>query len=298
MKTHIVPAIIAAAALSTFAGCATDTVGASDPLATDTAAVCANPEGTNAGIAALVGAISLELHRWNITTDFTIVRGYNNQEQLALTSAGLAACGGTGCPMTTNMLKLQDSRVDLQAVFDGTKMSSWSFASRLVSGYRLQQSCQSGGWCPFVTGHVFTWTPSGAYTGYTITPGACDVIYRLNVNRNTAGNHAPLTDAERAGLANALKWTASNGPNPYIAFNAQPGLSTIDVDPPGGGLPSGTQTTGSDICQKFSMTNLNTPPTPCTCATNNIYMNGVLKNDVAQTPNTYFCRCPAGVTCM
>src|SRR5690349_3084733 len=143
MKNHIVPAIIAAAALSTFAGCATDSVGAagSDPLATDTAAVCANPEGTNAGIAALVGAITLELHRWNITTDFTIVRGYNNQEQLALTSAGLAACGGTGCPMTTNMLKLQDSRTDLQAVFDGTKMSAWSFASRLVTGYRVQQSC-------------------------------------------------------------------------------------------------------------------------------------------------------------
>jgi len=295
MKTRIISAV-AVAALSTLAGCSAETgdvASNNEALAQDSAAACANPEGTNAGIAALVGAISLELHRWTVTTDFYIYRGFNNQEMLGLTSAGLAACGGS-CPMTQNMLNLQDSRTDLQAVFDGTKMSAWSFASRLVTGYRNQQTCQQGGWCPFPS-HVFLWN-NGVYNGYTVTSSACQVGYRMNVNKPTAQNHANLTDAEKAQLANALKFTSGNGPNPYIAYNPLPGTSQIEVDPPGGGLPTGAQTTG-DVCQKFSPgSNINGQS--CACATNNIYMNGQLKNDVAQTPATYFCRCPAGVACM
>src|SRR6187549_4179313 len=91
------PLIIAAAALSSVAGCSSQ--ASTEVTAEDQAAVCSNPEGTNAGIAALAVAISQELHRWNITSDFYIKTGYNNQSQLALTQAGLNACGGS-CPIT------------------------------------------------------------------------------------------------------------------------------------------------------------------------------------------------------
>ena len=62
---------------------------------------------------------------------------------------------------------------------------------------------------------------------------------------------------------------------------------TVTIDPTGNLNPPG-QTTGSEICQKFSVSNIN--GTPCTCATNNIYSNGQLVNDQYLTPKTYYCR--------
>src|SRR5262249_26025849 len=152
------PLFIAAAALGSLQGCATDGNVTAEQTAEDQAAVCANPEGTNAAIAALATAITQELHRWQILSDFSVVTGYNNQQMLALTSAGLAACGGTGCPLTQNMLALQDSRMDQKVIFNGVRLSSWSYASRVVTGYGNQKACQQGGRCPFV-GHVFGWLP-------------------------------------------------------------------------------------------------------------------------------------------
>jgi hypothetical protein len=276
------PLMIAAVAMTSIAGCTGETSTASETTAEDNAAVCANPEGTNAAIAALATAVAQELHRWQITTDFYMYNGYQSQQMLGLTSAGLAACGGS-CPMTANILAMQDSRMDQKVVFDGTKLSSWSFASRLVTGFNNQKSCQQNNQCPFV-GHVFGWTPSGVYNGLTTAPGACNTAFTFNVNLPAAQNHAALTAAQLTQLNNALVWASGNGPNPYIAF--QTSASTVSIDPTGQLNPPG-QTTGSDICQKFSMTNIN--GTACTCSANNIYSNGQLKNSVALTPLTYYC---------
>ena len=276
------PLFIAAAALGSLQGCATD-ASTESLSAEDQAATCFNPEGTNAAIAALAVAMAQELHRWQVTSDLYIYRGYNNQEMLGLTSAGLAACGGS-CPMTSNILAMQDSRMDQKVVFNGVKLSSWSFASRVVTGFRNQQSCQSGGWCPFVT-HVFGWKPDNTYTNFTTAPGACDTVFTFGVTRPSAQNHAALTSTEMNNLKNALKWTEANGPNPYIAYSNT--TSTVSIDPTGDLNPPG-QTTGAEICQKFSMTDIN--GTPCTCAANNIYSNGALKNDLTATPKTYYCR--------
>jgi hypothetical protein len=131
--------MFAAAAIASIAGCSTQ--ASTEMTAEQSAAVCANPDGTNAGIAALAVAMSQELHRWNISSDFYIYRGFNYQEMLGLTQAGLNACGN-GCPITSEILKMQDSRMDQKVVFNGVKMSSWNFASRLVTGYRNQVNCQ------------------------------------------------------------------------------------------------------------------------------------------------------------
>jgi hypothetical protein len=244
--------------------------------AEESAAVCANPEGTNAAIAALTAAIAQELHRWQVVTDFYEYRGYNNQLMLGLTSAGLSACGGTGCPLTSNILAMQDSRMDQKVVFNGVKLSSWSFASRLTTGWENQKVNQNAGRAPFPA-HVFSYDP---LTGNT--PGGCETLFTFGVTKPGGVN---LTAAESAQLANALIWTTGNGPNPYIAFQST--ANTVTVDPTGNLNPPG-QTTGSEICQKTSLTNIN--GTPCTCAANNIYSNGQLKNDDPLTAKTYYCR--------
>jgi len=272
------PFLIAASALAASAvGCSAETNSQAEMTAEDQAAACSNPDGTNAAIAALATAVAQELHRWEIATDFYAYVGYNNQMNLGLTAAGLNACGGS-CPMTSNILALQDTRMDMKVVFNGTKLSSWNFASRLYSGYQKQQACVSGGWCPYVS-HMFAWT------GVTTSPGACDTMFTFPVTKRASQGGGPLTATEIAGLKNALIWTAANGDNPYIAFQST--ASTVSIDPTGDLNPPG-QTTGAEICQKFSTTDIN--GSPCTCAANNIYSNGALKNDLTQTPKIYYCR--------
>ena len=273
MKAFAPLIVAAAAALSSLAGCASQT--APEMTAEESAAVCTNPEGTNAAIAALAVAISQELHRWQITSDFKVVTGYNYQQVLALTQSGLNACGGS-CPITSEILAYQDSRMDQKVVFGGNKLSSWSFASRLVTGFGNQVACQNGGRCPFVP-HMFSYNPA------ITTPGACDTLFTFPVGK--PGFAGPLTAAQVTQLSNALVWTTGNGPNPYIAFQST--ASSVTIDPTGNINPPG-QTTGSEICQKLSPSNIN--GTPCTCALNNVYSNGQLLNDQPLTPKTYYCR--------
>src|SRR6478752_9622527 len=163
--------IVAAAALSSVAGCSTET--GTELTAQEQSAVCANPEGTNAAIAALATAISQELHRWQIKTDFYVYNGYMSQQMLGLTAAGLAACGGS-CPITSEILKYQDARMDQKIVFGTVKLSSWSFASRLTTGFDNQAACQRNNQCPFVP-HVFS------YNAAATTPGACDTLFTFPV---------------------------------------------------------------------------------------------------------------------
>jgi hypothetical protein len=272
---NFVPLVLAAVALSSFAGCSTET--APEMTAEETAASCYNPEGTNAAIAALATAMSQELHRWQVTTDFYEFRGTYNQLQLGLTQAGLNACGGD-CPMTREILRYQDARLDQKIVFNGVKLSSWSFASRLTTGWENQKVCQQGGRCPFPA-HMFGYDPAAT------SPGACDTLFTFSVTKPGSMGGGPLTAGEAAQLNNALVWTTGNGPNPYIAFQSTE--STVTIDPTGNLNPPG-QTTGSEVCQKLSLTNIS--GTPCTCAANNIYSNGQLKNDQPLTPKTYYCR--------
>jgi hypothetical protein len=274
--TKFAPLMIAAIGMSTLAGCVAESTPVSEEqLAADSAAACYNPEGTNAAIAALATAMAQEAHRWEAATDFETFVGTYNQTMLRLTAAGKAACGGS-CPATENLLALQDPRMDQKVVFNGVKLSSWSFASRLVSGLDKQKACKAGGWCPYVA-HTFS-TP-------TSQTGACDTLFTFPVQKPASQGGGNLTAAQTSQLINALTWASSNGPNPYIAFQST--ASTVTIDPTGQMNPPG-QSTGAEICQKFSTTDIN--GTPCTCATNNIYSNGQLKNNDPLTPKTYYCR--------
>jgi hypothetical protein len=214
-------------------------------LGTAEEASCSNAQGTNAMIAALAVAIGRELKRWQVTTDFQLVTGYSNQQHLALTPTGLAQCTN-GCANVKALLFFQDARYDLQVVFPGgERLSSWSYAARLVAGYNEQKVCE--GRPPnntdpnncFAEQHKL----SLAYT----SPGPCDVNYTFNARTPTGGMLQ-----KPALLKNKLLWTGTT--NPYVAFTST--NSTVTIDPTWGLNETDNTTSGScqTVCTKISTT--------------------------------------------
>lgn len=139
-------ASLALAAAGLLAGCAADTA-AGPPTNEETVAyadeaVCSNPDGTNAMFAALAGAIATELHRFEIAKDLEVYRGTYNQEMLRVTQSARRLCSNN-CRNIDALLAFQDPRNDQVFTFaNGTKLNSWTFASRLVSGWRAQKVCE------------------------------------------------------------------------------------------------------------------------------------------------------------
>jgi hypothetical protein len=243
----------------------------SEATAEVTEAVCSSPDATSAAVATIAEVIGRELHRWELTTDFYKYTGYQNQLMLGLTATGLAQCGGS-CPLTASLLALQDPRMDQKVVFGSQKLSAAAFASELTTGFDNQASCNATQQCPYEA-HVLG-------TPFAASGGNCDLqLYTYSASAPGGGN---LNNV--ANLDNALFWTAHNGPNPYIAFQSTTTSVTID---PTGGLSPLSPWLDAEICQKFSLSNIN--GTPCTCAANNVYSNGQLQNLHPQVPMTYFC---------
>jgi hypothetical protein len=270
------PLIIAVAAAS-FAGCAMDSndLASSEQSEEQAAVACSNADGTNGMIAALAVAAGQEMHRWNVLTDFYEFRGFQNQLMLGITAAGKAACGTAGCPAVANILAFQDSRLDQKAVIAGTKLNSWSFASRLTAGWDKQKACTQGGWCPFQA-HQFAAASS-------ITPGNCNtsMLFAFPV---TKPGGAALTPAQIAQLNNALVFTTANGTDPFVQFTST--ATSVSVGDVGGMVPGQSE---PGPCQQFSTTNIS--GTACSCAATGV-TGGTLKNDQTLAPNTYFCRKP------
>lgn len=270
------PIIVAVAACS-FAGCALDSQEAAsgEQVEEQAATACANADGTNGMIAALAVAIARDMHRWQLTTDFYEFRGFQNQLMLGITPAGLAACGTGGCPTVANILAFQDSRLDQKAVIAGTKLSSWSLASRLTAGFDKQKACGQGGWCPFVA-HQFA-----ASSGTSAANCNTSTLFTFPVTK-PGGAALPATDI--AKLTNALTWTTANGTDPFIEFASN--TTSVSVGAVGGMVPGQSE---PGPCQQFSLSNIN--GTACACAATGVTA-GKLKNDQSLAPNTYFCRKP------
>lgn len=272
-------------ALSSFAalatGCAYDTDSAATEASNSTSEelACANPDGTNAMIAGLAAAIGKELHRWEITKDFEIYRGYQNQEMLRLTNTGKAQCGGS-CPGVDALLSYQDSRMDQQFIFPGgQRLSSWSYAARLTSGWKSQQTCDSRP----ANNHNANTCPAEVHylTQLSSVPGGCAQIITFQHAKSNGG--APLQYADQ--LINKLLW-AGGTQNPYLLFKATG--TTVEIDPTwgsGNGDPVPVAAPGScaAVCQMTSTTNI---ATQC-CQCNGV--NGKFKVSPLN-PNSYSCK--------
>lgn len=232
-------------------------LGAADQAAS----ACSNAEGTNAMIAALAVGIAQEIGRWKVGTDLRQKTCTYNQQCLELTPAAYEECRkiagkpvGTPtsqlCKNVNALLALQDARYDQTFVFpDGTKLSSYSYAARLFSGWNEQKTCEARpsnntnnpNNCP-AEEHKLTLAPNGVQPG---APGACDTYYTFNAKTPSGGNLiAPSL------LKNKLLWAGykANDPrnsNPFIDFRST--LTTVTIDPTYGLNPPEQQSGGSCI---------------------------------------------------
>jgi hypothetical protein len=229
---------------------------------------CENTDGINAATAELAATLAYELHRWNVTADLEVYED-QGQRRLGVSAQGRAACG-EDCPLTDEILSYQDPRLDQQIVLGDQKLKSSAFAARLVAGFERQVACEKDGDCvvPF---HVL------GPLQLPLKKDVCGVQYLFPVSGD-------MVDARE--LEPALTWADDETTvNPYISFQATHDSVSID---PTGIIGPGIPDSSFAICQKTSLTNIN--GTPCTCAANNIYSNGQLKNDDPLTAKTYYCR--------
>jgi hypothetical protein len=235
----IVSLVVTAAAMSTLAGCVAET---GSPEVTDQelgALECENREGTNAAIALVAEAIARDIGRFDILGDFTRLRGTYNQLEMRLKSTSVCKAGSNNCELLQSILKMQDAATDQQNSFNGTRLSAYSFASRLTTGYDVMLACVPGGWCPFEK-HVLTYQSTGA--------SACGADTHVTTYgaKNPWGGNLMNT----ANLKNALKFTEGNGQNPYLQFAST--ATTISFDP-GDETPDGSSAGATiTVDQKFS----------------------------------------------
>jgi len=178
------------------------------------------------------------------------------------------------CVTVNGLLAYQDSRLDQKFVFaDGTKLSSWSFASRLTTGYDNQKSCKQNNQCPYEA-HKLTFLSN--------VPGSCDTLSTYSAQTPAGAN---LINA--GNLKNALKFTEGNGPNPYISFSAT--ASTTTIDP--GNETEGGGTSGSTYgCTKFNpATAAPLDGQPCSCPGIAAASKLMRQATTPPTPATLYC---------
>jgi len=297
MKTRIVP-FIALAAMSTLAGCVAESGTAEESVGTQgEALVCPNQAGTNAAIAAFAVAYGTEAHRWQILADFVPAVGSYNQQTIAPSTTG--KCANHACPMTEEILRYADAKMDGKVVYDGQVLSAYNFASRLYTGYQNMQSYKSGGRFP-VPAHKIDFLKWS-----TGTICSTDVTYSAHTDTGGMLSNPDL-------LTNALRFADGNGVNPYLfVYDSanQPHVrftaDTVTVDPTGGTSGDGSTSTNAPAagCQAISRDKVNfkisTNPDvfvvgngySCDCPERGITNSaGHMRLDDPSAPNTFFCR--------
>ena len=278
----------ALAAAGIVAGCAVESGDlAQDDSAGAEQAACLNLDGTNAMLATLAAAMGTELHRFELVSDFEVYRGYNYQEMLRIKQSARSLCTNN-CRTIDAILSLQDSRTDQLFVFkDGTKLNSWTFASRLVTGWRNQKVCLDRA----------ATDPRACVTEYhylektNSVPTTCGgVDYGLNMNTykvSKANQYGQKVSPETALtnpdiLQRKLLWTDPDQTlpatgNPYLQFRILDSKVELELDPTRGG--TGDAPTAPGTCGTTSLS-YNVDPAVVvngTCCSVNGSMNTVYK---------------------
>jgi hypothetical protein len=217
---------------------------------------CANPDGTNAVMAALAVAVGHELGRWRSVLDFESAGSV-----IRLTSGtgsdgkprGKSRCSGGVCPRVEALLSLQNSNatnVYLQAETSTslTLVNPGALSSRMIAKFseqvNIDRDARDGDLNqPPKTAHSLT----GA--GIT-TLGGCGPHYKFNV-----AFAATPTTAKPAQLRRTLGFADEQ--NGWVDFRDL-GNNVVAVDPTYGLNDEDTTSTGSctAACTKVSTTNI------------------------------------------
>jgi MYXO-CTERM domain-containing protein len=195
---------------------------------TQSALICANPEGGNSGLAALAVASAKELGRWQVTTDMAITLGPKG-ERLMLTATGLARCA-SGCPNTKALLALQTFSQEVN-LGGNVNLNPLYFAQRLVAGYRNQQSCDAHPNECAAEQHKLVFVRTSA--------GACDTLSTFDATTTTGGT------LKSASLLKNKLIAYGQPSNPYLSFSSTGDTVTID---PLAHLVGGTTTAAPASC--------------------------------------------------
>lgn len=291
------------AAVGLASGCAYDVQEEAD-VGMGEEAACNNLDGTNAMLASLAAVIGHELGRWQITQDFQVTTGHNNQQILKLKDATRSKClNGSNCRNIDWMLAWQDSRADQQFVFKGgQKLNSWTYASRLVAGYNNQVTCDNRGFTD-VNGcrigekinnqwvgvsHFLKRTAREPFTSCNGLDEGLELWTFSAVRGKTDGSIGdpgvtlPLPANGANELRKKLIWayngaSSPNVPenqiNPYLVFSS-PDNMTVKIDPGGdnGEQPPPPAQSCVDACQMPPFNPAppaGSPDVCCTCATTN-----------------------------
>jgi hypothetical protein len=254
-----------------------------------------NLDGTNAMLATLAAAMGTELHRFELVNDFEVYRGFNNQEMLRVKQSARALCTNN-CRTIDAFLSLQDSRTDGQFVFkDGTKLNSWTYASRLVTGWRNQKVCLDRA-ATDPRACVTEWHYLEKTNSVPTLCGGVD--YGLNMNTykvSKANMYGQKLSPEQALinpdiLQRKLLWTDPDQTlpatgNPYLQFRILNNKVELELDPARAG--SGDAPTAPGTCGTTSLQHSPDVVITGQCCSVNGSTNTVYKPYILQGTTTF-----------
>lgn len=263
---------LAIAAAGIASGCAVDTADGVPQETVDAAegAFCTNPQNDNisAMFASLATAMARELNRMQFTNDLEIYRGAYNQEMLRVTALSKQSLCKDGCRNVEAILAFQNPLNPPYIFNNGTQLDPWSFASRLVTGWRAQKTCQDRFWAGDPSACVTEWhyleqtgsQPLGSICGISGRTLFQFKASKANLYGQKLNPEQPLYNL--ASIQKMFLWTDQDqnlpvNNNPFMQFQVLSDGVTVQFDPGEGDYPSppGTVGCGSKLLQ-FSYTNI------------------------------------------
>lgn len=238
---------------------------------------CANPDGTNAAMAAFAVAVAQELKRWDVGRDFVMnsTSGFSEssfgpQQAIKLASGsdalgprGKSRCSDGRCAGVQAILDMQYDQANGKIFFQGsgnTKvlLNPAALRSRMYAKWQEQRTCDANARdndpnaCPREV-HSLNFVSAA--------PGGCDTDFTFAAKGSTG---AALRFPNQ--LKHKLKF--ADATNPYINFRNL-GNGNVSIDPVYGLNDDRTTNTGActTACTKISLTNL--AGSCCSCAGQN-----------------------------
>ncbi|MGC4091702.1 MAG: hypothetical protein QM756_28230 [Polyangiaceae bacterium] len=237
---------IAANKTTSFTFCGTSTSASQRPVIaawnfeSNAYATCGSNSGLQPTKAALAVAMAKELGRWDALTDLTT----DSNGRVALSAAGLAACGNAGCPNTKALLNQQDPAVS--AYVSSDIFNTYVYSSDLYAALDRQrstiQNLQNNYPAGLPPAHKLTLV--GGPTNLGI--GACGPHYVFQADHLDG---TALTSAEASNLSTSLCYFGYIcGGNNYLSFTTTTtqcptGRTCVAIDPTDGDVGSSSTTT-------------------------------------------------------
>jgi hypothetical protein len=254
---------------------------------------CANPDGTNAAMAAWAVLVAKDLGRWDASRDFKMITtsgmsetSPGRQQAIALASGsdakgpiGKSKCADGKCARVQALLAMQYDNMNGKIFFQGSgntkvQLNPAALRSRMYAKWQEQVACDKNqkdtdvNACP---------KEQHALTYVSEAPGSCDTDFTFAA-KSTTGTALKSVNQ----LKNKLRFADMS--NPYINFKNL-GNGNVSIDPTYGLGDDKTQTSGScsAACTRISTTSV--VGQCCSCG-------GATKTYKSTTlaPNVYLCQ--------